>query len=195
MHLAVRSPELMSRHDTALVVIDVQERLMPVIDQGPRIIWNIRRLIDGAKILGLPVVATEQYPKGLGPTVPELASRLGQIPDKVMFSCRGCPQLFEDLAQQGIRKLLVVGVEAHVCVQQSVLDLLADGWRVFVAADAVGSRFAIDYQTALHRMSCAGAFLTTAEAALFEWCEVAGTDEFKQISHLVREVFPPNNPS
>ena len=186
-----RSPELMSADDTALLVVDVQERLVPAIAGRERVVWNCRRLVDGAKALGLPVIATEQYPKGLGPTVPELAERLGPCPSKLTFSCGGCPELFEALAAQGRQKLLVCGVEAHVCVQQTVLDLLAHGWRVYVATDAVGSRFAEDRETALRRMELAGATLTTAEAALFEWCQVAGTPQFKIISQLAREPAPP----
>jgi nicotinamidase-related amidase len=182
-----RSPELMSRGDSALLVVDVQEKLVGAIADGANVVWNVRRLVDGAKIFGLPVVATEQYPKGLGPTVPELAERLGDVPSKLTFSCGGCLGLFDNLRSRGIHKILVSGIEAHVCVQQTVLDLLADGWRVYVAVDAVGSRFDIDYQTALKRMDSAGATLTTTEASLFEWCGAAGTPEFKQISQLARE--------
>jgi len=185
-----RSPERMSRADTALLVIDVQERLVGAIAGGSRVAWNVRRLVDGAKILGLPVIGTEQYPKGLGPTIPELAERLGALPIKLTFSCGGCPGLFRDLPAKGIHNMLVCGIETHVCVQQTVLDLLADGWRVFVAADAVGSRFEVDYQFALRRMDSAGATVTTTEAALFEWCEAGGTPEFKQISQLARELGP-----
>ncbi len=182
-----RSPELMTAADTALLVVDVQERLIGAIGRHDRVVFNVRRLIDGAKILGLPVVATEQYPKGLGPTVPELAERLDDIPSKLTFSCGGCPEVFEELRNRGLHKLLVCGIEAHVCVQQTVLDLLADGWRVYLPVDAVGSRFEVDYDTALRRMDSAGTVLTTTEAALFEWCDKAGTPEFKQISRLVRE--------
>jgi nicotinamidase-related amidase len=185
-----RSPELMSAGNTALLVIDVQEKLIGAISDQAQVVWNVRRLIDGAKILGLPVAATEQYPQGLGGTVPELAQRLGDIPSKLTFSCRGCPEVFTALRARGVHKLLVCGIEAHVCVQQSVLDLLADGWRVYVAVDAVGSRFDTDYRTSLARMDSAGAVLTTTEAALFEWCDAAGTPEFKQISRLVREERP-----
>jgi nicotinamidase-related amidase len=186
-----RSPELMSRGDTALLVVDVQERLVPAISGSARVVWNVRRLIDGAKVLGLPIAATEQYPQGLGPTISELAERLPRpIPSKLTFSCGGCPEIFEELRSRGIHKLLVCGIEAHVCVQQTVLDLLADGWRVYVAADAIGSRFEIDYQTALRRMDSAGTIVTTTEAALFEWCQVAGTPEFKEISRLAREKGP-----
>jgi nicotinamidase-related amidase len=214
----------MSRGDTALLVIDVQEKLLPAIADGPRVVWNVRRLIDAAKILGLPVAATEQYPKGLGPTVAELAERLGPrspsvdilgataglsssagntvgqanratpdfgpMPSKLTFSAGGCPEIFADLRSRGLYKILVCGIEAHVCVAQTVFDLLADGWRVYVAVDAVGSRFEIDRRTALDRMDSAGATLTTVEAAMFEWCEVAGTPEFKEISRLAREPGP-----
>lgn len=181
----------MSRDDTALLVIDVQEKLLPAIAGAPRVVWNIRRLIDAAVALGLPVLATEQYPKGLGPTTGELAERLPEpIPSKLTFSAGGCPGLFDEVQQRGIHKILVCGIEAHVCVQQTVLDLLADGRRVYVAVDAVGSRFETDYRTALARMDSAGATLTTAEAAMFEWCEAAGTPEFKQISRLAVEKGP-----
>lgn len=185
-----RSMELMSRQDTGLLVVDVQDKLVRLIPGYQRLVWNIRRLLDGAKILGVAAMATEQYPQGLGPTTAELAQRLGAIPDKLTFSCAGCPQLISTLQDRGVSKVLVVGIEAHVCVQQTVLDLLAHGYRVYVAADAVGSRFAVDQEIALRRMETAGATLTTTEAALFEWCDAAGTPEFKQISLLVREKPP-----
>jgi nicotinamidase-related amidase len=180
----------MSRDDTALLVVDMQQKLLPHIRGNQRITWNVRRLIDGAKILRMSVLATEQYPKGLGPTVPEIAERLSTIPSKLHFSCGGCPQLFETLPDRGIHKLLVVGVEAHVCVQQTVFDLMTHGFQVYIAADAVGSRFQVDLDIALRRMESAGASLTTTEAALFEWCESAGTPEFKQLSLLVKEESP-----
>jgi nicotinamidase-related amidase len=186
-----RSPELMSRTDSALLVVDVQEKLIGLIAQHERIVWNIGRLLDGAKSLGVRAVATEQYPRGLGHTTKELADRLGEIPEKLTFSCGGCPEVFEELRDAGIFKILVVGIEAHVCIQQTVLDLLADGFRVYLAVDAVGSRYEIDYETALRRMDSAGATLTTTESALFEWCDAAGTPEFKQISALVRNVPQP----
>jgi nicotinamidase-related amidase len=185
-----RSPELMSADDTGLLVIDVQEKLIGLISGHERLVWNIRRLLDGAKILGVNAAATEQYPKGLGPTVPELAQRLPKIPDKLSFSCGACPEIFRQWDDRGISRVLVAGIEAHVCVQQTVLDLLASGRRVYLAVDAIGSRYEIDYQTALRRMESAGATLTTTEAALFEWCQRSGTPQFKQISQLVRETPP-----
>jgi nicotinamidase-related amidase len=183
----LRSSELMSVGDTALLVVDVQEKLVPAIADHDLVVFNIRRLIDGAKILGIPVLGTEQYPKGLGSTIPELAERLGPMPDKLTFTCCGCTDVFEKWQDEGIQKILVTGIETHVCVQQTVLDLLSDGWRVYLAVDAVGSRFPLDRETALRRMDSSGAVLTTTEAALFEWCQVAGTPQFKEISRLVRE--------
>ncbi|NLF08775.1 MAG: hydrolase [Pirellulaceae bacterium] len=187
---SARSPELMSRDDTALLVVDIQDKLLPAIDRGRQVAWNARRLIDAARILGLPTLATEQYPKGLGPTIGELAERLSAAAEKLTFSACGRAELFDGLRQRGIHKILVCGIEAHVCVAQTVFDLLADGYRVYVAVDAVGSRFEIDYHTALERMDSAGAALTTTEAAMFEWCAAAGSPEFKQISRLARETLP-----
>ena len=185
-----RSPELMSRRDSALLVVDVQGKLITLVPGHERIIWNIRRLLDAAKELGVPAMGTEQYPQGLGPTVPVLAERLGTIPPKLQFSCGECGELFAGLDDRGIAKILVVGIEAHVCVQQTVHDLMAAGFRVYVAVDAVGSRYDIDRDTAFRRMESAGATLTTTEAAMFEWCEASGTPEFKVISRLVQEQAP-----
>lgn len=185
-----RSPELMARHDTALLVVDVQTKLLTAMASPARLEWNIRRLILGAQTLGLPVAATEQYPRGLGPTADALRELLPEVPSKLTFSCRECASIFQAFRDAGIYKLLVVGIEAHVCVQQTVLDMLGEGFRVYVAVDAVTSRNAIDAETALRRMESSGATLTTTEAALFEWCEVAGTPEFKTISALVREAPP-----
>jgi nicotinamidase-related amidase len=186
----IRSPELMSREDTALAVIDVQEKLIPLVPEHQRIVWNIRRLIDGAALLGLPILATEQYPKGLGATVPELRSRLSDIADKVAFSSCGCEAFCRQLAAAKLHKVLVCGIEAHVCIQQTALDLVANGYRVYVAVDAVGARYEIDFEIALRRFELAGVTLTTTEAALFEWCRESVTPEFKQISALVREKPP-----
>jgi nicotinamidase-related amidase len=185
-----RSPELMNRDDTALLVVDMQERLVRLIPGHEQLVWNIGRLIEGAKILGLPVLATEQYPRGLGPTSPALAAMLGDIPAKLAFSCGECGALFEELGRKGIHRILVCGIEAHVCVQQTVHDLLAAGFRVYLAVDAIGARGKVDCEIAVRRMDSAGATLTTVEAALFEWCDVAGTPEFKQLSALIKQPPP-----
>ena len=188
-----RSPLLMSSGDTALLVVDIQGKLVDLIVGHERLIWNVRRLLDAAKVFGVRVVATEQYPKGLGPTVEVLAERLDEVASKTRFSCGGCANLFSDLQTQGIRKILVSGIETHVCVAQTVLDLMTAGFDVLVAVDAVGSRHAIDHRVGMRRMEMAGAMLTTCEAAMFEWCEDAKSAAFKAISELVKEPAPMDN--
>lgn len=180
----------MNRDDSALLVVDVQGKLVSLIPGHQKLVWNIRRLIDGAKVLGVALAATEQYPQGLGPTTAELASRLPAIPAKIAFSSAECGQIFSEWRDRGIWKILVCGIETHVCVGQTVHDLLGEGFQVYVAVDAVGARFSLDHEIALRRLDSAGATLTTTEAALFEWCERAGSPEFKQISQLVREQPP-----
>ncbi len=180
----------MSRDDTGLLVVDVQEKLISLVPGHERIIWNIRRLIDGAALFKMPVLATEHYPKGLSRTTPELASRLPRMAEKTAFSCAGCNVIAEELERSPIAKWLVVGIESHVCVQQTVFDLMANGFRVYLAVDAVGSRFEVDSRTAIARMDAAGATITTTESALFEWCRESSIPEFKQISALVKEQAP-----
>jgi nicotinamidase-related amidase len=185
-----RSPEFMTPAEAGLLVVDVQSKLIELIQRHRRIVWNIGRLIDAAKLFGMPVLATEQYPQGLGPTTPELAAKLDQPAEKTLFSCGGCTAFCEQLRSTGRTKWLVCGIEAHVCVQQTVLDLLAEGLRVYVAADAIGARHAIDYEFALRRMETSGATLTTVEAAMFEWCGDSKSPQFKQLSQLVRQSPP-----
>jgi len=182
------NPLLMTPENTLLLVIDLQEKLLPSIPDGGRIVWNTRRLLDGAETLGIPALGTEQYRKGLGATVEPLASKLGEMPDKLHFS--SCQSIAAKLTELNRPKILITGIEAHVCVQQTALDLLSLGYDVYLAADATGSRFSHDHEIALRRMESSGVTLTTTEAALFEWCRVAGTPQFKQISQLVRETGP-----
>ncbi|MEM7456729.1 MAG: hydrolase [Planctomycetota bacterium] len=189
-----RSPLLMSRGNSALLVIDLQERLLPHIDGAETIQWNTGRLIDGAGILGVPVHATEQYPKGLGLTVDSIRSKIagdgGPLPEKTMFSCRECTAMIDQLAGLGIRNLVLCGIETHVCVGQTALDFMATGFDVFICVDAVGSRSQLDHNTALRRLENSGAVPVTTESVLFEWCEAAGSPEFKQISKLVQQTAP-----
>jgi nicotinamidase-related amidase len=188
-------PTQMSAADTALLVIDVQERLMTRIPGAVGLVRNIAFLIDAARLLHLPVLATEQYPKGLGPTVPELASRLPERPDKVGFSCCAIPSVTETLHREARPKVVLAGIEAHVCVLQTGLDLLAQGFRVYVPADAVASRYAIDQEMALRRLERAGAILTTSETAVFEWLGGSSHPQFKPISALVQKRMKDNTGS
>jgi nicotinamidase-related amidase len=185
-----RSPELMNREDSALLVVDAQETLLGLIAGRNRIVWNIRRLLDAAAALGVPVAGTEQYPDKLSPTVPELKERLGPAPDKLAFSACVCGEIFERWRADCRFRVLVCGIETHVCIMQTALDLVAAGFEPYVAVDAVGARYAIDHDTALRRMESAGVVLTTTEAAMFEWCRTAEAPEFKTISALAKEKPP-----
>ena len=180
-------PTQMSAADAGLLVIDVQEKLMPFIRDAATMTRNIAFLIDAARMLQIPVQATEQYPRGLGPTVPDLATRLPERPDKVAFSSCAVPSVTESFRRGGRSKIVLAGIETHVCVLHTALDLLALDFRVYVAADAVSNRYAVDHEYALRRLERAGAVLTTAETTVFEWVGAAGTPAFKEISRLVQE--------
>ena len=188
----MRSPLLMNRDDTALLVIDVQEKLWPHIEDHDLLAWNIARLLEGAGTLGVPILLTEQYPKGLGATIEPLRTQEddSMVFEKLMFSCRECEQLYVKLKELNVTKVLLAGIETHVCVMQSALDLLAAGFDVYVCLDAVGSRSEADFMTAVARMETSGVTLVSTEMALFEWCERAGSDEFKAISKLVQQAPP-----
>ena len=184
------SPDLMSAEDSALLVVDAQVKLLEIIPQRARIVWNIRRLLDAADALDVPVAATEQYPDRLSPTVPELRERLGAMPNKLCFSACVCGEIFEAWRRDCRSRVLLCGIESHVCILQTALDLAAAGFEPYVAVDAIGSRYAIDYETALRRMESAGVTLTTTETAMFEWCRTADRPEFKKISALAKESPP-----
>ncbi len=183
-----RYSKLLKREKAALLIIDIQERIIGVMAHKERVIDNNIKLIEGAKTLDIPIYYTEQYPKGLGETVPELKELLdgNEAVQKMSFSCSGAGELFAKLKQKNIEQVIVSGIESHVCVQQTVLDLLENGFQVNLAADAVSSRREFDYEIALHRMRDNGAEVTTTEAVLFEVLNVCGTPEFKTISKLVK---------
>jgi nicotinamidase-related amidase len=183
-------PTLMQANETALLVVDVQEKLMAKIPLADAVVRDIAFLIDVAKLTGVEVLATEQYPRGLGATVPALAARLPARPDKVAFSCCAVPGLTEGLRKNRRLRVLLAGIEAHVCVLQTALDLLAADFRVYIAADACASRFPVDREVALRRLEKAGAILTTAETAAFEWLGGSTHPQFKQVSALVRGRMP-----
>lgn len=181
----------LQRDDTLLVVIDVQERLMPVIHDGDAVVRNIERLIRGAHVLGIPIVVTEQYVRGLGPTVEPLRAALeetaGYSPvEKTCFSSAGCIDFMVKLESAKRQQVILCGVEAHVCVHQTAMDLLDSDYRVYVAADAVSSRDPRNRDTALARLESEGGHRTSTEMALFELTIDSGTDEFRTISKLVR---------
>jgi len=179
------------RERTILLIIDVQERLMPVIDECATVELNIARLIRGAHVLGIPAVVTEQYVKGLGPTVEPvrraLEETMGYQPiEKDCFSAQGSPDFTTRLSSSGRTQVLLCGVETHVCVYQTASDLLAAGYEVSLVGDAVSSRTSGNRETAIRRLITDGVSLTSTEMSLFELCVRSGTDEFRAISRLVR---------
>jgi len=183
-----RFDKLLITGKTALLVIDIQERFIRVINEFESVVENTLKLIKGCKALGVPIYYTEQYPKGLGLTIGPIKSELEGIEavQKLSFSCSGAGDLFNKLKKNEVSQVVVCGIESHVCVQQTVLDLIANDFQVNLAADAVSSRKVIDYEIALSRMRQHGAEVTTTEAILFELLNVCGTDIFKQISKIVK---------
>lgn len=185
------STERLTARDGALLVVDLQEKLLERMRYRGLIVANTVRLLKAAQALEIPAWATEQYPKGLGPSVAEVVERIPHRPEKTCFHCCAVPELLEQLYARRIRHVTLVGIETHVCVAQTALELLTLGYRVQVPADAVGSRFKMDWEFALRRLEQAGAVLTTTEAVLFEWTESADHPQFKTISALIKDFVPP----
>jgi isochorismate hydrolase len=184
------SPDLMVAEDSALLVIDAQVKLIEIVPQRARIVWNIRRLLDAADALHVPISATEQYPERLSSTVPELRERVGKAASKLCFSACVCSEIFQQWRSESRYRVLLCGIESHVCILQTALDLAAAGFEPYVAVDAIGARYSIDHEFALRRMESSGVILTTTETAMFEWCRTADRPEFKKISALAKESPP-----
>ena len=192
--IKLRGVELLMSHqfrlkveDTALLVVDIQEKLLPKIMQAGEVLRNASFLVNAAKVLGVPVIATEQFPKGLGPTVEPIRGLLTTVWEKKTFSAVAEGGALDFLKSDARIKVVVAGIEAHICVMQTVLDLLNQGFHVFVCVDAVSSRYAIDVKIALKRMQQAGAILVTAETCVYEWLETAANPAFREISAMVQE--------
>lgn len=174
-----------------LMVIDFQEKLLPVIVGKDAMMRRVSTAVKAAKILGLPIIWTEQYVKGVGPTDAHLKALLedagAQPVEKMTFSSCGVQPVQDQLAELGRPQVLVTGMETQVCVQQTVLDLLIGGHRPFLLVDAVGSRKAHEHEIAVRRMENAGAVVTTVESAIFDMLKVAGTDTFKAMLKIIKE--------
>jgi nicotinamidase-related amidase len=171
---------LLVRQRAALIVIDVQEGFRPY-ESFSGVAESCSKLVRAARTLGLPTLISEQYPKGLGHTAPEVSLLDEPVIEKTVFSAARA----DGFDLHGREQAIVCGIEAHVCVSQTVHDLLGQGIEVHVPADAVGSRHLIDYERGLRRLECAGAIISTVEADLFELLERAGTPEFKTIQRLI----------
>lgn len=180
----------LQRDRTALLVIDVQERLLPVIHTTKEVEHRIATAVTAARALGLPVLVTEQYPRGLGPTTGQVAAAIKGIApvEKMTFSCCGSDAFSLCLSELAPQTVLVAGIETHVCVLQTCMDLAARAITPVLLGDCCGSRHPYDHQVAIERMRAGGAVITTLESALFELVGAAGTDEFRQISGLVKQL-------
>ncbi|WP_164102764.1 isochorismatase family protein [Candidatus Laterigemmans baculatus] len=185
-----RSPQLLDRQQSALLVVDVQVNLLPKILNHERLLWNVSRLCRGAAAVGVPLAATEQYPQGLGATAAEIVDFLPERHEKMAFSAAAVRPIVSQLAEQGIRQIVVCGIETHICVLQTALDLAAEGFDVYVVSDAAGARGTEDHAVALERIRDQGLSVVTTEGVLFEWCQSAAEPEFKAIRDLVQESGP-----
>ena len=183
-----RHETILNKKSTGLLIIDIQQRMNTVMKFRVRLVKNTIKLIEGFNILNVPIFITEQYRKGLGSTEQSILNAITEpdIVEKMNFSCCAALSLMEQLRSKNIRQVVVCGIETHVCVLQTCLDLLAEGFQVDLVIDAISSRKKLDHQTAIDRLQKAGVILTTTETVLFELLEKAGTPEFKKISQLIK---------
>jgi len=179
---------ILDRNQTVLVVVDIQEPFLRNIFERDRVVTNVIKLVKAAKALQVPVIATLQRKEKMGDIIPELAEVLPDEEriDKTTFSCCGVKEFEEAIAQHGSPTVLICGIEAHICLNQTVLDLLRLNYNVHVAVDAVSSRKESDYKTGIEKMRYAGAIITSTEASIFELLRDAAAPEFKTILELVK---------
>lgn len=177
------------RKKTGLIIVDVQEKLYPKIDRYEELFQSLCKVIRGCRILEIPIVVSEQYPQGLGETLPQLVQLVGENAvklTKTSFSCLGDAQCKEELLKMPVSQWIVVGIEAHVCVLQTARDLIHEGKEVAVINDAVGSRSIYDFSSAIAEYRDMGARVSSAETLLFELVRDSKAPEFKEISKLVQ---------
>lgn len=176
------------KEDTIALVIDFQERLYPYISNFELLTKNVVRLIKGLRELNIELIVTEQYSKGLGHTIKEISEAIGEFNhiEKGSFSCCGSDEVCKKLSDSGKKNVIIMGIESHVCVLQTVVDLKAMGYNPVLIEDCVSSRNLNDKMVAIERMKAEGAYTSTYESILFELCEVSGTDVFKAISKIVK---------
>lgn len=187
--MAAPRSRVLERADSVLVVIDVQEAYRNLTVDHERMVGNVRRLIEAAKVVGVPILITEQYPKGLRHTQPEVADALpaGQhVIEKMSLSCWRQPQFVSQLAALHRSQVVVCGIEAHACVNQTVHDLLEQGYQVHLPADAISARFERDYRIGWEKMIGSGAVPSTVEMVCLEWVRTAESPEFKAIHKLIK---------
>jgi len=181
-------PNMLTTDNTVVVAIDFQERLFPVMHDKEKLLKNVLKLVKGSKALQVPVIITEQYPNGLGPTLPEIKELLQDIQpiEKTCFSCCDEGNFTAALAATKRKQVLICGIEAHICVYQTAMALLRAGYEVQVVADCISSRDPENKMVSLFKMGSAGASPTTVETVLFELLKVGRGDTFKEISNIVK---------
>jgi len=175
--------------ESLLVIIDYQEKLFPVVDERyrKRILERIPRLIESAKTLGIPVIYTEQYPRGLGRTIPEIAEHLpGRPIEKTSFSCFGSERFRDAVVESTARYLIIAGIETHICVNQTAFDAMDMGYTPILVEDGTGSRNTDDHETAIRKMENNGVLVESSEMIIYEWLESAGNKNFKKILEIVK---------
>ncbi|TAN77867.1 MAG: hydrolase [Magnetospirillum sp.] len=179
---------LIQAERSSLLIVDVQQGLAPVMAEPRRVYRGCALLMRAAVRLGVPLVVSEQYPKGLGHTVGELLelAPAGSVAEKLHFSCAADPAMLARFQESGRKQVVIAGIEAHVCVLQSALGLKAEGFEPVVVADACSSRTDASYQTAMRRLAANGVEVVTVEMVIFEWLHRAGTPEFKELSALIK---------
>jgi nicotinamidase-related amidase len=186
----MNKPLQIEREGAVLVMVDVQEVLMKQMNQeiGKNVIRNIKTLIAFAKEMAIPILMTEQYPKGLGKTVPEIKTELGSILpiEKLSFSCCGVETFNDKLDQLARKQVILTGIETHVCVLQTASDLIQKGYEVHPVADAICSRRKLDWKVGLRWMEKRGAMISTTEIIAFRLLKEAGTEEFRGLSKLLK---------
>lgn len=184
----MRHKKLLDRDNAALLIIDVQERFRPHTFEVDRLISNIQKMLSGAAVFKLPVLITEQYPRGLGPTVPEILEAAGEYSlfEKDCFSCYGAGDFRQAVEESGRKQIIVCGIEAHVCVNQTVHDLIQSDYSPHLVSDAISSRHPHNKEVGIQKMMAAGAVLSSVETALFEMLVSSGTAEFKAVQSLVK---------
>ncbi len=179
----------LQREKTALVVVDMQEGFRPVLPEFEPVANRIATMVKGVRVMGVPVILTEQYPRGLGHTAPEILNALDGEPttvEKVCFGSCGAPGFLQALIRHDVRQVVLCGIEAHICVTQTALELIERDFDVFVMVDGIATRLAENKPVAIERMTRAGVIVTSLEMALFELLGAAGTPEFKAVQALIK---------
>lgn len=181
---------LIRDNNTILLIIDVQERLIKAVLNREEIVWNIKKLIRASSIMGLNIIFSEQNPEKLGKTIREIKyNGVGETYEKMSFSCCDSSGIMNIIKSKAKSNILICGLETHVCIQQTCIDLLSKGYHPYIAVDAISCRKLIDHEIALRKLESAGVVLSTTETAIFELCKTAERKEFKEISKIIKEQY------